>query len=69
MLVLGGLVASAIVGLDTNLTMAYQIFTFLFCLLLISMFSGILFRGRFTIHRTLPRFGTVNIPVPYCINV
>lgn len=69
MLVLGSLVASAIVGLDTNLTMAYQIFTFLFSLLLISMLSGILFRGRFIIHRILPRFGTVNIPVPYRINV
>lgn len=66
-MVLGGLVASAVVGLDTNQTVAYQAFTFLLSLLVISMAGGLLFRARFVARRKLPRFGTVREPLAYRI--
>ena len=44
-LVMGGLVVSAALGIDTNRTMAYQIFTFLLSLLLFSTVIG-LFQSR-----------------------
>jgi len=69
LLVLGGLAASAVVGLDTNQTMAYQAFTFLVSLLMISLAWGMLFRGRFLAGRTVPRFGTVHEPIPYRITI
>lgn len=69
LLVLGGLAASAVVGLDTNQTTAYQIFTFLFALLLLSIASCIFVRGRYEAHRKLPRFGTVLEPLTYRIVV
>ncbi len=46
LLVLGGLVTSAVVGLDTNQTVAYQIFTLLLALLILS-FAGRLFFGEY----------------------
>ena len=64
---MAGLAASAIVGLDTNMTVAYQVFTFLLALLAISMVCGLFFRNRFTARRILPRFGTVGEPLPYRI--
>ena len=66
---MAGLAASAIVGLDTNMTVAYQVFTFLLALLAISMVWGLFFRNRFTARRILPRFGTVGEPLPYRIVV
>jgi uncharacterized protein (DUF58 family) len=64
-----GLLASAIVGLDTNQTMAYQAFTFLLSLLMISLISGLFFRARFSVRRMLPRFATVHEPLAYKIIV
>ena len=69
LLILGGLIASAVVGLDTNRTVAYQAFTFLLTLLIISMAWGMVFRARFTAHRRVPRFGTVNERLPYRVMV
>ncbi|MCG6917420.1 MAG: DUF58 domain-containing protein [Deltaproteobacteria bacterium] len=65
LLVAAGLAISAIVGLDTNLTMAYQAFTFLLALLLISMVWSLFFRNSYTARRILPRFGTVGETLPY----
>jgi hypothetical protein len=67
LLVLAGLVASAVVGLDTHQTLAYQAFTFLLALLLTSMACGVLFRAPLTAHRKLPKFGTVEEPLSYRI--
>ncbi|UCF57738.1 MAG: DUF58 domain-containing protein [Deltaproteobacteria bacterium] len=67
LLVAGGIVASAVVGLDTNQTLAYQAFTFLLALIFTSMACGMLFRGRFIARRKLPRFGTVHEPLTYRI--
>jgi len=69
LLVAGGLAASAVVGLDTNLSVAYQVFTFLFALLAISIGWSLFFRKRFAARRILPRFGTVDEPLPYRIVV
>ncbi len=57
-LILFGLVVSAVVGLDTNRTVAFQAFTFLLSLLIISMLWGFIFRTRFKVYRKLPRFVT-----------
>ncbi|MGD8226788.1 MAG: DUF58 domain-containing protein [Desulfobacteraceae bacterium] len=67
LLVLAGLVASAVVGLDTHQTLAYQAFTFLFALVLTSIACGILFRTRLTAQRKLPKFGTAEEPLSYRI--
>jgi hypothetical protein len=65
MLVLCGLVASGLVGLDTNFTIAYQIFWLLLCLLTISIAYGVFTRARFSVERQLPRFGTVGVALKY----
>jgi len=69
LLIIGGLLVSAVVGLDTNQTMAYQAFTFLLALIIISMAWGMVFRGGFKVHRRLPRFGTVSEPLVYRVEV
>ena len=65
LLVFAGIVASAVAGLDTNQTVAYQVFTFLLTLLSVAIVWAFFFRGPFMGHRILPRFGTVNEPLEY----
>jgi uncharacterized protein (DUF58 family) len=67
LLVLAGLGASAVVGLDTHQTLAYQAFTFLLALVLTSIACGVLFRARLTAHRKLPKFATAKEPLSYRI--
>jgi len=62
LIVLSGVVITAFLGLDTNQSLTYQIFTFLVSLLVVSRISGVLFRFHFKATRTLPRFATVGIP-------
>lgn len=69
LLVLLGLAASAVVGLDTKQTVAYQAFTFLLSLLIVSVVWGIIFRARFVARRRLPPFGTVGEPLAYRVVV
>lgn len=69
LLVLAVLVASAVVGLDTTRTLAYQIFTFLFFLFAGAMTWGIVFRAQFSAERKLPRFGTVGERLHYRVIV
>ncbi len=68
-LVLGGLAASAVVGIDTGRTVAYQAFAFFAALLLVAMAASLFSRGRFSVHRTLPRFGTAGEPLTYRVLV
>ncbi len=63
------LAVSAVVGLDTKGTMAYQAFTFLLAILIIAMLSGLFFRLRFSATRFMPRFGTAGIKSEYRIKV
>jgi uncharacterized protein (DUF58 family) len=65
LLILGGLAVSAAVGLDTNMTMAYQAFTFLLSILVISIVWSRFFRARFEARRILPRFATVGEQFSY----
>lgn len=68
-LALAALGAAAVVGIDTNRTVAYQAFTFLAALLLVAMASSLFFRGRFAVQRVLPRFGTAGEPLAYRVMV
>ncbi|MFC1838727.1 DUF58 domain-containing protein [Thermodesulfobacteriota bacterium] len=65
--VLAGLLTSAVVGLDTNQTLAYQIFTLLLAFLILSIAWCLFFRAGFSVSRDLPRFGTTGEPIPYRI--
>lgn len=67
--VIGAAVASAIAGIDTKQTVAFQIFTFLFFTLLFSAIFSLFFRCRFTCSRTLPRFGSAGDPLSYTVRV
>ncbi|MCI0399842.1 MAG: DUF58 domain-containing protein [Gammaproteobacteria bacterium] len=69
MLVLGGLVAAGVFGIDTRRTLAFQIFALLFSLLVLSIVTAMTFRSRFRVHRLLPEFGTVNQPLTYRVIV
>ena len=63
--VLACLVVSAIIGMDTNQSLSYQIFTFLLALLTIAMVASLFSKFRFSATRILPRFGTVGMPLKY----
>ncbi len=63
--VVTGLGAAAVVGIDTNRSTAYQAFTFLLSLLVVSMASSVFFRPSLTVRRVLPRFGTAGQPLAY----
>ena len=63
------LAASAVVGLDTKQTMAYQAFTFLLAIVVVAMVSSIFFRCHLRATRILPRFGTAGVKLTYRIVV
>ncbi len=67
LVVLVCLLVAGAAGIDTNQTMAYQIFTFLLSLLLIAIISSFWWRFRCGLSRNLPKFATVGIPVQYRI--
>lgn len=67
--VIACLVISAIVGIDTKRTMAYQIFAFLLALIGIAVVWSFYFKDRFTVSRTLPKFGTVGIKLQYPVTI
>lgn len=59
------LVAAAALGIDTNQSMAYQGFTFLAPLILVSWFAALRGRARFEVTRVLPRLATAGKPLAY----
>ena len=63
--VLGALVVSAVLGMDTNQSVAYQVFTFLAALLVVSFLSGLAVRPRFEAHRILPETATAGGRISY----
>lgn len=69
LLVLGMTGLSGIVGIDTHLSLAYQVFAFLAAALLLSMAHGLLFRLRFSAERRLPRLCTVGAPLRYRVRI
>jgi hypothetical protein len=50
---------------DTNLSVGYQAFTLLASILIISLIAARWGRGRFELHRALPRMGSVGAPLRY----
>lgn len=66
-LVIVCIAGSGIMGLDTNRTLAYQIFTFLCCVLVISIAMSFFFRARFSAARILPRLATAKTPLRYSV--
>jgi uncharacterized protein (DUF58 family) len=68
-LALCGLAASAIWGVDTTQSMAYQSFTLFLALVLVARLAALRAPGRFSVSRSLPRFGTAGSPLVYQITV
>src|SRR5688572_16912631 len=62
LLVLGGLVLSGVFGVDTSLTVAYQIFTLLASLLAIAIVATWFGKTRLAIRPRLPQTLTVGEP-------
>jgi uncharacterized protein (DUF58 family) len=68
-LALGVLGAAIVIGLDTNRTVGYQVFTLGLALVILSAASSLVFRGRFAARRILPRFASVGVPVTYRVAI
>jgi uncharacterized protein (DUF58 family) len=68
-LALGTLVTAAALGIDTNQTLAYQIFTFLCALLAAAMLAALLLRPKFQVARILPRMITAGQAFDYRVLV
>lgn len=63
------IIATGALGIDTELTLAYQVFTLLVSFVLVGIISSVLYRARFHLWRQLPAFGTVGQPLTYRITV
>jgi hypothetical protein len=64
---LAGLAVSAVVGVEMEQTVVYQVFTLLVGLIVVALGTSLFFRGRFSAWRTLPRFGTAGLPLAYSV--
>lgn len=67
--VLGALVITGFMAVDTENNVDYQAFSLLVCLMLFATVFTIRFRGRFEAERVLPRFGTVGCPLTYSVRL
>ncbi len=65
MLILLVMPVAGVFGFDTRSTLSFQIFSVTLILLITSMGFALLFRGKFSICRKLPEYGTVGIPLYY----
>lgn len=68
-LVIGGIVAAGIFGVDTRQSAAYQVFAFLMALLLVAVMAGTPRKARFGVRRELPEFVTAGEPAEYTVSV
>jgi len=66
---LGGTVAAAALGADTNASLSYQTFAVLGCLLLASALCTPLGRPQVSLERILPKFGSVGETLRYRIRI
>tara|TARA_R110000782_G_scaffold73615_5_gene147289 strand:+ start:347 stop:1690 length:1344 start_codon:yes stop_codon:yes gene_type:complete len=68
MLILLIMPVAGVFGFDTRSTLSFQIFSITLTLLITSMFFAVFFRGKFSIDRKLPEYGSVGTPLNYaCI--
>jgi len=56
-------------GVDLDQSLAYQLFSLLFVLLLVALVSAAWFRGRFEIQRTVPRLASAGQELAYSVRV
>jgi uncharacterized protein (DUF58 family) len=68
-LVAAGLAATAVIGPNTRITVAYQAFTFLSALLLVAALGSLRRPPPLTLRRQLPRYATVGAPLAYSVRV
>jgi len=68
-LVFAGTLLAAGLGADLEQAVAYQLFSFLFALLVVSTVCSMFFRGRFGVSRSLPRFGSVGDQLVYTVRI
>jgi uncharacterized protein (DUF58 family) len=66
-MVLGGTVAAATLGADTNASFCYQTFALLVCVVLVSAACTPFGRPKLSLQRILPRFGAVGEKLRYRI--
>ena len=64
LLICGTFIAGAL-GLDTNLSVAYQTFALLFCILIGCVVSIFFNRAQISVSRILPKFGSAGEPLRY----
>jgi hypothetical protein len=64
-----GLIASMLMGTDTENTVVYQAMPILVFMLLTAAVFSFFFRARFSATRLLPRFGTVGQPLYYRVMI
>ncbi len=62
-----GIIITALMGLDTNLSVAYQMAMLLLCLLVAASVASFFCRIKFSAERVLPRFGSVGEKFEYKI--
>ena len=67
--VLGALTVAAVLGTDTDNSVAYQAFTLLVFLLLLALLLSLRFKLRYTATRQLPRFATAGQTFGYRVRV
>jgi uncharacterized protein (DUF58 family) len=67
--ILCALIATGMMGPDSEHNVAYQAFTLLLCLLVVAAAFSWWFRASFSANRLLPRFGTVGSPLYYSVVV
>ncbi len=67
--VIASVLAAGLMGFDTDNSVAYQAFTIMLFLLLVAVSCSMIFRGRFSVRRILPRFGTVGSTLRYTVEV
>jgi uncharacterized protein (DUF58 family) len=73
LVVLAGIPVTALIGMDTNQSLVYQIFTFLVALLVVAWLANRFSRQRARMHlrvtRQLPRFASVGLPLSYKVRL
>lgn len=68
-ILLSTLLLSAFVGLDTNHSMAFQLFTLIAALILTGILSTIAFQPRIRIGRDVPTYASAGSPFTYTVDV
>jgi uncharacterized protein (DUF58 family) len=68
-LILVFMVAAAVFGIDTKHSNTYQLFVFLFIILIFSLLNSVFNRLKVQINRHTPRYGTVGEPFTYSVTI